>query len=139
MGRLTVKFQNGYLLQQPKSEDALLSYISAIADKLGRYEDMEEQGRLIKLPGQKEKDGYKECAHKETAFQRIGSKCFGCPLTEVLCAEFYSAIDRCCEDAYASGRLAGIREGRSEAGLEGPGDGGPKYEKLMERKESGGE
>lgn len=42
-------------------------------------------------------------------------KCSECPLTELFCDEFYKAIDRCYEDAYASGCLAGIELGKTEA------------------------
>lgn len=50
MERLTIKFPNGYLLQEPKTEDGALEYINAIGEKLGKYEDAEEQGLLLKLP-----------------------------------------------------------------------------------------
>lgn len=50
MERLTIKFPNGYLLQEPKTEDGALVYINAIAEKLGKLEDAEEQGLLLRLP-----------------------------------------------------------------------------------------
>lgn len=50
MDRLTIKFPKGYLLQEPKTEEGAVAYINAIAEKLGAYEDAEEQGLLIKLP-----------------------------------------------------------------------------------------
>lgn len=50
MERLTIKFPNGYLLQEPKTAEGALAYINAIADKLGKLEDAEEQGLLLKLP-----------------------------------------------------------------------------------------
>lgn len=50
MERLTIKFPNGYLLQEPKTEDGALVYINAIAEKLGELEDAEEQGLLLRLP-----------------------------------------------------------------------------------------
>lgn len=50
MERLTIKFPNGYLLQEPKTEDGALVYINAIAEKLGELEDAEEAGLLLKLP-----------------------------------------------------------------------------------------
>ena len=49
MERLTIKFPNGYLLQEPKTEDGALAYINAIAEKLGKLEDAEEQGLLLRL------------------------------------------------------------------------------------------
>lgn len=50
MDRLTIKFPNGYLLQEPKTEDGALAYVNAIAEKLGKLEDAEDQGLLVKFP-----------------------------------------------------------------------------------------
>lgn len=82
--------------------------------KLKEYEDLEEQGRLIKLPEKVEKTEYRECVHTRTKCHHENYKCSECPLTELFCDEFYTAIDRCYEDAYASGCLAGMELGESE-------------------------
>ena len=72
------------------------------------YEDLEEKGKLIKLPEKVEKTEYRECVHTRTKCHHENYKCSECPLTELFCDEFYTAIDRCYEDAYASGCLAGM-------------------------------
>lgn len=89
-------------------------YISA-AEKLAEYEDLEEQSRLLKLPLADDKTEHKECVHTKATCHHEGYKCSECPLTELFCDEFYKAIDRCYEEAYASGCLAGIELGKSEA------------------------
>ena len=45
MGRLTIKHKNGYLFKEPTEAS-----IDAVADKLGKLEDLEEQGKLVILP-----------------------------------------------------------------------------------------
>ena len=91
-------------------------YVSA-AEKLADYEDAEEQGRYIKLPEKVEETEYRECVHTRTKCHHENCKCSECPLTELFCDEFYTAIDRCYEDAYAKGCLAGIELGKAEAKL----------------------
>ena len=89
-----------------------------LLDKLAAYEDAEEQGRYIKLPEKVEETEYRECVHTRTKCHHENCKCSECPLTELFCDEFYTAIDRCYEDAYAKGCLAGIELGKAEAKLE---------------------
>lgn len=88
-----------------------------LREKLKYYEDAEEHGRYIKLPEKVEETEYRECVHTRTKCHHENCKCSECPLTELLCDEFYTAIDRCYEDAYASGCLAGIELGKAEAKL----------------------
>ena len=85
--------------------------------KLAAYEDAEEQGRYIKLPEKVEETEYRECVHTRTKCHHENCKCSECPLTELFCDEFYTAIDRCYEDAYARGCLAGIELGKAEVKL----------------------
>lgn len=89
--------------------------ISDVIDKLAEYEDLEEQGRLVKLPVKNDTTGYRECVHTKSQCHHENYKCSECPLTELFCDEFYKAIDRCHEEAYASGCLAGMELGKSEA------------------------
>ena len=89
--------------------------IDAVYRKLKDYEDLEEQGRLVKLPIKDKKDDYRECVHTKTQCHHMEYKCSECPLTELFCDEFYLAIDRCYEDAYANGCLAGMDLAKSEA------------------------
>lgn len=89
--------------------------MTSVCEKLGDYEDLEEQGRLIKLPVKDDTTGHRECVHIKSACYHEDYKCSECPLTELFCDEFYKAIDRCYEEAYASGCLAGIELGKSEA------------------------
>ena len=84
-------------------------------EKLKRYEDLEEQGRLIKLPIEDKKGDCRECVHTKTQCHHMEYKCSECPLTELFCDEFYLAIDRCYEDAYVNGCLAGMDLAKSEA------------------------
>jgi hypothetical protein len=86
--------------------------------KLKEYEDLEEQGRLIKLPVKDDATGYRECVHIKSTCYHEDYKCSECPLTELLCDEFYEAIDRCYEEAYASGCLAGMELGKYKAEAE---------------------
>ncbi len=83
--------------------------------QLKEYQQLEEQGRLIKLPVKDDTAEYRECVHTRSQCHHENCKCSECPLTELFCDEFYKAIDRCYEDAYASGCLAGIELGKSEA------------------------
>lgn len=83
--------------------------------KFKDYEDLEEQGRLVKLPVKDDTTGYRECIHTKSQCHHENYKCSECPLTELFCDEFYKAIDRCYEEAYASGCLAGMELGKSEA------------------------
>lgn len=92
------------------------STIKAI-EKLATYEDAEEQGRYIKLPEKIEETEYRECVHTRTKCHHENCKCSECPLTELFCDEFYTAIDRCYEDAYARGCLAGMEVEKAEAKL----------------------
>ena len=89
--------------------------ILKVAEKLKEYEDLEEQGRLVKLPVEDDTAGYRECVHIKSTCYHEDYKCSECPLTELFCDEFYKAIDRCYEEAYASGCLAGIELGKSKA------------------------
>lgn len=82
--------------------------------KLKDYEDLEEQDRLVKLPKKVEETEYRECVHTRTKCHHENYKCSECPITELFCDEFYTAIDRCYEDAYASGCLAGMELGKFE-------------------------
>lgn len=83
--------------------------------KLKEYEDLEEQGRLIKLPLLNSEVEQRECVHTKATCHHKEYKCSECPLTELFCDEFYKAIDSCYTEAYASGCLAGIELGKSEA------------------------
>ena len=64
-----------------------------LATKLKEYEDLEEQGRLIKLPAKDVATVYRECVHIKSACYHENYKCSECPLTELFCDEFYKAID----------------------------------------------
>lgn len=88
---------------------------TSICEKLGKYEDLEEQGRLVKLPIEDKKVDCRECVHTKAQCHHMEYKCSECPLTELFCDEFYLAIDRCYEDAYANGCLAGMDLAKSEA------------------------
>ena len=91
------------------------AYCGEILTKLADYEDLEEQGRLIKLPIEDKNGDYRECVHTRTQCHHMEYKCSECPLTGLFCDEFYLAIDKCYEDAYASGCLAGMDLAKSEA------------------------
>lgn len=88
---------------------------TSICEKLGKYEDLEEQGRLLKLPLLNSEVEQRECVHTKATCHHKEYKCSECPLTELFCDEFYKAIDSCYTEAYASGCLAGIELGKSEA------------------------
>jgi len=83
--------------------------------KLKDYENLEEQGRLVKLPVENDATVHRECVHIKSTCYHENYKCSECPLTELFCDEFYKAIDRCYEEAYASGCLAGMDLAKSEA------------------------
>lgn len=61
---------------------------------------------------------HRECVHIKSTCYHEDYKCSECPLTELFCDEFYKAIDRCYEEAYASGCLAGIELGKYKAEAE---------------------
>lgn len=84
-------------------------------DKWEEYKQLDDQGRLVKLPVKNDMAEYRECVHTKSQCHHENCKCSECPLTELLCDEFYKAIDRCYEEAYASGCLAGIELGKFEA------------------------
>lgn len=122
MERLTIKTKDGYERQSVRTKNQQL------IDKLAEYEDLEEQGRLVKLPVKDDATAHRECVHIKSTCYHENYKCSECPLTELFCDEFYKAIDRCYEEAYASGCLAGIELGKAEAesklkGLRGGEDG----------------
>ena len=89
--------------------------MAELREKLKEYEDLEEQRMFIKLPIEDKKGDCRECVHTKTQCHHMEYKCSECPLTELFCDEFYLAIDRCYEDAYASGCLAGMDLAKSEA------------------------
>lgn len=99
------------------SDEEVDEYMADLREKLKYYEDSEEQGRYIKLPEKIEEKEYRECVHTRTKCHHENCKCSECPLTEFFCDEFYTTIDRCYEDAYARGCLAGIELGKAEAKL----------------------
>lgn len=120
MDRLTIRNREGVayfkgekLRLEPCEMD--LHQVGEVLRKLAEYEDLEEQGRLIKLPAKDVATVYRECVHIKSTCYHENYKCSECPLTELFCDEFYKAIDRCYEEAYASGCLAGIELGKYEA------------------------
>lgn len=132
MERLTERTAVGILVKEGYGENALRTLYSCYGEKsnphytncdegycaiekLAEYEDTEEQGMYIKLPEKVEETEYRECVHTRTKCHHENCKCSECPLTELFCDEFYTAIDRCYEDAYARGCLAGIELGKKEA------------------------
>lgn len=84
-------------------------------EKSKEYQHLEEQGRLVKLPIEDKKGDCRECVHTKAQCHHMEYKRSECPLTELFCDEFYKAIDRCYEEAYASGCLAGMDLAKSEA------------------------
>lgn len=110
-----VWFKDGNMRLEPCEMTAHHSRMAI--EKLAAYEDAEEQGRYIKLPEKVEETEYRECVHTRTKCHHENCKCSECPLTELFCDEFYTAIDRCYEDAYARGCLAGIELGKAKAKL----------------------
>ena len=105
-----------YGFQHCRTEDwENFKTIDDVIDKLAEYEGLEEQGRLIKLPVKDGATVHRECVHIKSTCYHENYKCSECPLTELFCDEFYKAIDRCYEEAYASGCLAGMDLAKSEA------------------------
>ena len=86
-------------------------------DKWREYKAFEKDRRLLKIPHPEESEECRECVHTRASCHHTESKCSECPMTELFCEEFYRAIDRCYEDAYANGCISGIEFGKSE--LEG--------------------
>lgn len=84
-------------------------------DKWREYKAFEKDGRLLKIPHPEKSEECRECVHTRASCHHTESKCSECPMTELFCEEFYRAIDRCYEYTYASGCLAGIELGKSEA------------------------
>ena len=83
-------------------------------DKWRKYKVFEKDGRLLHMPRPGEQEKCRECVHTRASCHHRELKCSECPLTELFCDEFYVAIDKCYEDAYASGSLAGIETGKYE-------------------------
>lgn len=86
-----------------------------LRETLKKYEDLEGQGRLVKLPAKDGATAHRECVHIKSTCYHENYKCSECPLIELFCDEFYKAIDRCYEEAYVSGCLAGMDLTKSEA------------------------
>lgn len=132
MERLTERTADGILVKENYEKETLKTLYSCYGEKpnsyysnceegycamekLADYEDEEEQGRLVKLPVKDDATGYRECVHIKSTCYHEDYKCSECPITELFCDEFYKAIDRCYEEAYASGCLAGIELGKFKA------------------------
>lgn len=109
MERLTMKAEDGYERVSIRTKNQQL------IDKLAYYEDLEEQDRLVKLPVKDDATVRRECVHIKSTCYHENYKCSECPLTELFCDEFYKAIDRRYEEAYANGCLAGMDLAKSEA------------------------
>ena len=84
-------------------------------DKWREYKAFEKDGRILKIPHPEESEECRKCVHTRASCHHTESQCSECPMTELFCEEFYRAIDRCYEYTYASGCLAGIELGKSEA------------------------
>lgn len=97
------------------TKDCDCGIVEDMVKKLANYEDLEEHGRLIKLPVKDGATAHRECVHIKSTCYHENYKCSECPLAELFCDEFYKAIDRCYEEAYASGCLAGMDLAKSEA------------------------
>lgn len=91
-----------------------LLLINESVDFYKKCESLEKQGRLIKLPAKDDATAHRECVHINSTCYHENYKCSECPLTELFYDEFYKAIDRCYEEAYASGCLAGMDLARAE-------------------------
>ena len=115
MERLTNIGSNGEIWITDNDETRRFGRKEAAYKKLTEYENLEEQGRLIKLPVKDGATVHRECVHIKSTCYHDNYKCSECPLTELFCDEFYKAIDRCYEEAYASGCLAGMDLAKSEA------------------------
>ena len=55
--------------------------IDAVYRRLKEYEDLEEQGRLLKLPLADDKAEHRECVHTKATCHHEGYKCSEFPLT----------------------------------------------------------
>lgn len=117
MERLTRRSSNGTGVYAAPSGEPVEweNNYHKVLQKLAEHEDLEGQDRLIKLPVKDDTTEYRECVHIKSTCYHENYKCSECPLTELFCDEFYKAIDRCYEEAYASGCLAGMELGKSEA------------------------
>ena len=98
---------------KPEGYDSKMELVGLLK-QLKEYQQLEEQDRLVKLPIEDKKGDCRECAHTKAQCHHMEYKCSECPLTELFCDEFYKAIDRCYEEAYASGCLAGMDLAKSE-------------------------
>lgn len=58
-------------------------YWQKVYFKLKEYEDLEEQGRLLKLPLANDKVEHRECVHTKATCHHEECKCSECPLTEL--------------------------------------------------------
>ena len=113
-------YKREYLETMPLTSSAIKEYwehrqVAEYLKKFKEYQQLEEQGRLVKLPIEDKKGDCRECVHTKTQCHHMEYKCSECPLTELFCDEFYLAIDRCYEDAYANGCLASMDLAKSEA------------------------
>lgn len=111
---LVKAFEDASTLNVPKDTFKSVLLTNEDVDKYEEYEQLEEQGRLIKLPVKDDTTVHRECVHIKSTCYHENYKCSECPLTELFCDEFYKAIDRCHEEAYASGCLAGMDLAKSE-------------------------
>lgn len=58
-------------------------YWQKVYFKLKEYEDLEKQGRLVKLPLADDKVEHRECVHTKATCHHEECKCSECPLTEL--------------------------------------------------------
>jgi hypothetical protein len=58
-------------------------YWQKVYFKLKEYEDLEKQGRLLKLPLADDKVEHRECVHTKATCHHEECKCSECPLTEL--------------------------------------------------------
>lgn len=58
-------------------------YWQKVYFKLKEYEDLEKQGRLVKLPLADDKVERRECVHTKATCHHEECKCSECPLTEL--------------------------------------------------------
>lgn len=110
-----IKYLETTVMNNPIKEHWEHKQVAEYLRKFKDYKDLEEQGRLVKLPEKDDTTGHRECVHIKSTCYHENYKCSECPLTELFCDEFYKAIDMCYEEAYASGCLAGIELGKTEA------------------------
>ena len=88
------------------NKDCDCGIVEDMVKKLADYEDLEEQGRLIKLPIEYKKGDCRECVHTKTQCHHMEYKCSECPLTELFCDEFYLAIYHTCEASRNARKLS---------------------------------